>query len=116
MSKMTEGTDYELIPADQIENDQAWDVRLLSGDFIETVVRYGRIKFDGIRDCLTFDFKVVYSPVDGVTPDDVELQEHAADVLESILDDAVAKGTLVTGDDVSGNEPRTTDTEELTDE
>lgn len=116
MADMQEGVDYELIPAEEIDNEQAWDVRFLSGDFVETVVRYGKIRFDGTRDCLTFNFIIVYSPIEELFTDNVELQEHCADVLEGILDDAVAKGTLVTGDDIDGNESGTTDTEELADE
>ena len=46
MTAMVEGTDYELVPADGTEalNDQAWDVRLTTGSFVETVLRFGNIK------------------------------------------------------------------------
>ena len=30
-----EGVDYELIPVDYVDNDAAWDVRILRGPFTE---------------------------------------------------------------------------------
>ena len=36
---MIELTDYELIPSE--EDGQAWNVRLLTGPFTETVLRFG---------------------------------------------------------------------------
>lgn len=115
LDKPCEGTDYKLVPVDDVDNDQAWDVLFLRGPFPETTIRYGAIKFDGERDCLTFNFFVVQSPIEDLTSEVPELQEYAADVLEDILDNAIAKGQLVTGDDI-GNESGATNTEEPTDE
>lgn len=116
MSKPQEGRDYELIPVEDSHNAQAWDVRFLEGPYPETVIRYGAIKFDGVRDCLTFNFFVVQSPEPGLNSEVFELQEYAADVLEDILDNAIAKGQLVTGDDQRGNQSGTIDFEEFADE
>lgn len=111
LNKPCEGIDYKLVPVDDADNDQAWDVLFLEGPFPETTIRYGAIKFDGERDCLTFNFFVVQSPDPTLSSEYTELQEYAADVLEDILDNAVAKGQLVTGD-ASGNQAGTTNSEE----
>jgi len=95
VDKVSEGIDYKLIPVEDSPNDQAWDVRILRGDFTETVIRYGNVAFDGSRDCLTFNFVIVYTPDPEVTTEDVNLQEHAADILEDILEKAHAEGWLV---------------------
>ena len=95
IDKVSEGIDYKLIPVEDSPNDQAWDVRILRGDFTETLIRYGNVAFDGSRDCLTFNFVIVYTPDPEVTTEDVNLQEHAADILEDILEKAHSEGWLV---------------------
>ena len=96
MTAMIEGTDYELVPADGTENDQAWDVRLMTGPFVETVMRYGNIKFNAEDGCLNFSF-VIQSTPSGINEDDVEMQDYAGAVLESILEKAAQEGQLQLG-------------------
>jgi hypothetical protein len=91
-----EGIDYDLVPADDGDgNKQAWDVRFTEGDFVETVIRYGNIAFE--NDCLKFNFVIQSSPDGDLTEENVDLQEFAADVLESILEEAAKDGSLVYG-------------------
>lgn len=101
--KIIEDVDYELTPSSEAEIEQAWDVRILRGDFVETVIRYGNISFDGESGCIKFNFIVVSSP-SGLTEDDVELQEYAGAILESILEEAVKDGSLMTRDPNSEDE------------
>jgi len=98
MNKLIEGQDYALAPPSAADNDQAWDVRILEGDFAETVIRFGNIAFDGKNDCLTFNFVIVSTPDDELTTESVELQNRAADILASVLEEAAASGSLVLGD------------------
>ena len=102
LEKVCEGIHYQLIPVEDHPNEQAWHIRILRGQFTETVISYGNISFDGTRDCLTFNFIVVYSPDSDLTSENVELQEFAADILEDILETAHAQGWLVT-EDRNGN-------------
>lgn len=95
--KMSEGIDYALVPSVQAENDQAWDVRILEGEFVESVIRFGNIAFDGEKDCLNFNFVLVSSPDGDLNEDNEKLQEFAADVLASILEEAASSGSLVLG-------------------
>ena len=94
---VNEGVDYELSPSTETGVEQAWDVRLLNGDFTESVIRFGNIAFDGENDCLTFNFMLISTPVEGLSEDDVGLQDRAAEILQSILEDAHASQSLVMG-------------------
>lgn len=96
LDKVSEGVDYSLIPVEDSPNEQAWDVRILRGEFVETVIRYGNVAFNEVKDCLTFNFKVVFSPDGDLTSENVDLQEFAADILEDILEKAHAEGWLIT--------------------
>jgi hypothetical protein len=93
---ISEGIDYELIPCEDVGNDQAWDVRLMSGNFVESVIRFGNIKFNEETDCLNFSFLVVSTPDSELTEENVELQTHAGDVLQSVLEDAITNNALLT--------------------
>lgn len=102
--KVSEDIDYELTPSEDIENEQAWDVRILRGSFVETIVRFGNISFDDAGGCLRFNFMVISSPDPELTEDNEELQVFVGDILESVLENAIADGQLVENE-------RTTDTE-----
>ena len=103
--KASEGIDYELIPSEQENFDQAWDVRLLT-DYPETVIRFGNIAVNEEEDCLNFSFVLVSTPDDSLNEDVLEFQDKAASVLESILENAAAEGGLVV-DERTTNENRT---------
>jgi hypothetical protein len=76
-----ENRDYELIPHDN--ND--WQVRILTGDFIECVIQYGGLSVDESNGMISFDFQLVYTPDSDVTSETVELQTVASNILHSIL-------------------------------
>lgn len=93
---MTENEDFELIPAKDVpDNEQAWDVRILTGEFNETIIRYGNVQLDGKNDELKFNFMVVLAPSDYITEDNVELQETVGRILESILLRAFEDGSAI---------------------
>ena len=120
LNKPSEGLDYELIPVEYVDNEAAWDVRILRGQFTETVIRYGTIKVDGEKDYLTFDFRVVESPDAELSSDSVPLQEYAGDVLFDILERGMTEGWVYgqdkskdNGEDI-GNTTGTNDSAEST--
>ena len=93
---ITEGTDYDLIPCDQVGNDQAWDIRVLRGEFVETVLRFGNISFNEENDCLNINFLVISSPNSFATEENETLQTFAGDILQSVLEDAIKNDALLT--------------------
>jgi hypothetical protein len=92
---MIELKDYELIPSE--EDGQAWNVRLLTGPFTETVLRFGSISFNEIEEgMMSFNFHIVYSPDENLTTEVVELQECAGDLLQAIIRDGIETGSVIT--------------------
>lgn len=94
---VSEGIDYELVPADELDNEQAWNVRILEGDYVETVIRFGNIGVDIENEALTFNFMIVYTPDDTLSEDDESLQDYAATILDNILENAIEQDALVMG-------------------
>jgi len=92
LEKVCEGIDYELTPSDE-DNQMAWNVRILKGEFPETVIRFGKLRFE--EEYLHFDFIVVSSPDSTADEDNIELQDYAAEILEDILINAEANGSLI---------------------
>ena len=54
---LKENKHYEIIP--DKGDDQAWNVRILSGMFTETVLKYGVVKFNGKKKDMTFNFYIL---------------------------------------------------------
>ena len=93
--ELKELKDYELVPAP--EDDQAWAVRVLSGDYVETVLRFGTIKAN--KGVLNFDFAIISSPDPDLTTENVDLQEYAGDLLQAIIRDGIESGSVITRGD-----------------
>ena len=91
---MKEHVDYEIIPSR--EDEQAWNVRILKGPFIETVLKYGVIKFNEIPKNMSFNFTIVYSPDTELTHENVELQDFAGAMLEEIMAQGIKDGDIIT--------------------
>lgn len=102
--KASEDIDYELTPSGFDENDQAWDVRILRGPFAETVIRFGNIAINEEQGCLNFNFVISSTPDETLTEESEELQQFVGDILESVLENAIADGSLIENE-------RTSDTE-----
>lgn len=92
LDKKAEGLDYELIPSKELlEAEQAWDVRILRGDFPETIIRFGNIQIDGKEGAMHFNFTIIETPMEDLSPDNVELQNEVGSILHSVLESAIAK-------------------------
>ena len=76
-----ENQQYQLVPAD----NNYWKVRILEGDFVETVFSFGSVSFDEKNLMVKFDYDVVYSPDSELKSDNPELQKVAGKILHSIL-------------------------------
>ena len=83
---MEENVDYELIPSS--DKNDFWNIRILTGEFVETVINFGAIKVAEDGEHLNFDFSVHYSPV-GDSADNVDLQSTAGAILLSIIENSI---------------------------
>ena len=91
---LKENKHYEIIP--DKGDDQAWNVRILSGMFTETVLKYGVVKFNGKKKDMTFNFDIVYTPDTELTVSDLKLQEFAGIMLEQIMAQGIRDGEVIT--------------------
>lgn len=89
---LEENVDYELVAGE----NESWAIRVLTGEFIETVIAYGNTKIDGTNDdpVMSFDFGVVSSPDEELDSENIDLQNLAGDILFSILNNSIKDGSL----------------------
>ena len=91
---MIELKDYELIP--DPEDMDLWNVRILSGDYSETVLKFGAISINETgKGIMTFNFYVISSPDHSLSVDDTDLQEFAGKLLEAIIRDGMDTGSVI---------------------
>ncbi len=87
---LVENEDFQLIiPEDPSKMEDQWDVRFLTGDFPETVVRFDTVKFSEDGESLSYNFNIISSPESELDEDDVMLQQNCANVLVSLLERAL---------------------------
>ena len=91
---LKENEHYEIIP--DKGDDQAWNVRILSGVFTETVLKYGVVKFNGKEKNMSFNFDIVYTPDTELKVSDLKLQEFAGMMLEQIMAQGIRDGEVIT--------------------
>lgn len=82
---MIENVDYELIP---VEDKDHWQIRIKSGDYIETVFQFGKLKVVD-EEHLQFSYDLIYSPIDGLEEEDFGLQEVVKEVLISVMESVI---------------------------
>jgi hypothetical protein len=84
---VTESKDYELIPLE--DDTDAWGVRILTGEFLETVIKYGNVGFEGTGKnmMMKFNFDIISTPDEDLDVTNTELQEFARDILFTIFDE-----------------------------
>jgi hypothetical protein len=91
---LKENVHYEIIP--DKGDDQAWNVRILSGMFTETVLRYGVVKFNGKEKNMSFNFDIVSTPDTELNVSNLELQDFAGMMLEQIMAQGIRDGEVIT--------------------
>lgn len=91
IDRLSEGVDYEFIPSPN--DNQAWQVRMLSGPFPETVIQFDNLQINGKEEQINFNFTIVETPEEDLTTDNIELQQACGSVLFYILEDSLTNGT-----------------------
>lgn len=84
--QLKENVDYELIPG---QREDSWDIRILNGEFVETVFYYDKITVVDDEGLLNFNFSIVTTPDPDLTVENEGLQKYAADVLYDIITESV---------------------------
>ena len=82
-----EDRDFVLIP---VENeDHTWNIRIITGEFSETVIAFGNVSIDDNTESLNFNFDLISSPDTGLSVQDVDLQLEVGDILSAVLQEAI---------------------------
>ena len=95
LDKVSEGVHYELVPVQ--EDTNLWHVRILKGEFTETVIEFGTVKMSVDHDdepYLKFDFSIIKSPDDSLDEDNISLQDYSAVILEDIMSRGIVDGSV----------------------
>lgn len=95
--RMIENEDFELVPS--YEDEDTWNVRILKGDFVETIIQFGTISMDD-EGYVRYNFNVISSPDTELTPEDGHLQTVVGDILYTIIENSVR-------DNENGNDRKT---------
>ena len=97
-TKLSENVHFEIIPS---EDKHGWNIRILE-EFPETVIAYDVIEVVEDKDQLSFNFTIVSTPDGDLSVNDLTLQEYSGRILSSLLEIAIADGTLVAQDKKTG--------------
>ena len=81
---MIENVDYQMIPS--AVDETHWNIRILKGEFVETVIAFNKIQLDGKDDRLKFSFDILFTPDPDLTTENTGLQLHAGSILYNLIE------------------------------
>ena len=85
---LLENKDYQFIPVTR-DGKESWDIRILNGEFVETVFYFDKLQVDKDRENIKFNFHIVSTPNPDLNIEDVGLQQYVGMVLYNILENTV---------------------------
>ena len=93
MMRLEENVDFEMVPGE----GENWDIRILTGEFVETVINFNKIHVSDDEEYLNFNFEIVTSPDPELSSDtNKDLQNYVSMVLSNILENVVTmKGNKI---------------------
>jgi len=96
MKTYKEGVDFNyVIPESE---DTTVGVKLLTGEYSDTVYQYGKVKFEEEKDgaiYLQFVYNVMETPLEkDVLEKDMNFKNHIGDILVSIMSQNIDKGII----------------------
>lgn len=97
-SKLSENVHFEIIPS---EDKHGWNIRILE-EFPETIIAFDVIELVENEEQISFNFTIISTPDEDLSVNDLTLQEFTGRILTSLLEIAVADGTLVAQDKKTG--------------
>lgn len=88
MKSLEENIDYEMIPGE----GENWDIRILTGEFTETVINFKQLQVSEDGEHLTFNFNIISTPDEDLDAEtNTDLQNTAAMVLSNILENSITR-------------------------
>ena len=90
---LKENEDYELITHDELPD--AWAIRILKGEFIESVIIIAAVAINEVKGHLSFNFEIIETPdPDIVHKDNEKLQNHVSQIIEAVIETGISEGYL----------------------
>lgn len=96
MKQLSEGKDWEyIIPEDK---GTTIHLKLLSGEYKDTVYQYGKVKFDEAKNgdvYLQFVYNIIETPLDGQKLENsTDFKNHIGDILVNIMSKNIEEGSI----------------------
>ena len=101
LNKPCEGIDYEIVPFDKADHEQAWQVLMLRGPYANYNLVFTGIEYNGKTQELKFRLDVVYN--NELLEADEALQNYSFDLLTDIIRNGIVNGSLVLDDKNTDN-------------
>lgn len=76
-----ENINYELVP----NSDDGWDVRILTGDLIETMFRINHVSFREEDLTIKINYQLLYTPDTTLKPEDEIIRQAVHGVFHSLM-------------------------------
>jgi hypothetical protein len=84
---LVENKNYQFIPVNR-DDKESWDIRILEGEFVETVFYFDKLQVAEDGEHLKFNFEIVSTPNPDLTTENVDLQQYVGMVLYNILENS----------------------------
>ena len=101
LNKPCEGIDYEIVPFDKADHEQAWQVLMLRGPYAHYNLVFTEIEYNGKINSLRFKLDAIHN--DELIETDKQLQDYSFDLLTDILKNGIADGSLMFNDKNTDN-------------
>ena len=105
LNKPLEGLDYEVTRVPGHDNEQAWMVKVLRGSFKDVLIGFTNVMYDGISNNLKFKYSAAVVMDDSADTNvymmdtaDPQLEDYAFEVLQDIIKNGIANGSVVFDD------------------
>lgn len=97
LNKPCEGLDYTIEPLENIDNTQGWIVVIKTGVYKNTTFLYTNVEYNGKRGNIRFRLDAIDNTQNSLSVDS-NLEDYAFEVLQDIIRNGLANGSIVLDD------------------
>jgi hypothetical protein len=102
LNKPLELVDYTVTPLEFVHDENAWQVKLLTGDHKGKNLVFTGIEYDGNKQTLRFLLDVLDLD-NNLEPTSADLEDYAFEILQDIIKKGIADGSIILNDKDSSN-------------
>lgn len=102
LNKPLEQVDYNVTSLDLVDDENAWQVKLLTGEYKGKSLVFTSIEYNGSNQTLKFLLDVL--DVDNILePTSADLEDYAFEILQDIIKKGIADGSIILNDKNADN-------------